>query len=301
MGMMINPSVFTAAGPATPYGSHIGWRLQIDSNNGGATRTTLSSFKFYDGAASLIATTGGTSFSGGSGSDEINADHSKAFDSNDATTWSRSSTTNTIMIEKSAKAKGVATIDLVGGSTPSVNPRTCRLQYSDDTTTGTDGTWTTAFEIWEPSWALSGQSTRSWPQDFTGKWKQLRFYCSAGNGNRFIAVNELEFRATVGGADQATGGAVTSDQAGVTEANAVDDNNTTVAFFDTLASPFPASIIYSFANTVAFAQLRLYSNNDNTRIPRDFKVKGTNDGSSFTDLITQTGVSGTIPFDQTYT
>lgn len=295
MGMMIAPARFAASGPTGPYGAHTYWKLEIDTNNGDGTRTGFSEFKFYDQSSSQIATSGGTAFSGGSGADEGGAAVGNLFDGNNSTSWTRSSTTNVSCGYQFASAQAVASIDLISTTTLAAAPLTCRLRYSDD-----GSSYTTAFEIWEPSWDVA-PCTRTWPQDFSGgKYKQIRFRVSAGNGNRFIAMNELEFRATVGGADQCTGGIASSDQAGTTPDRAFDNNASLISFIDTLASPFPAYIAYSFATPVVVAQYLVESNSDNTRIPNAWKLQGTIDGVTITDLNTQSGITGTIPFSQTY-
>lgn len=285
------------------FGAHAYWMLEIDANNGGATRTALSSLRFYDSSNSLIATTGGTSFSSGSGSDEIGGDNSKAFDGNDATTWSRSSTTNTKIGYQFASAVAVVSIEIVGGSNGDTPPKTCRLRYSDD-----GATYTTAFEIWEPSWVASGQSTRAWPQDVATKWKSIRWRVTNGNGARFYVMNEAELHATIAGSDICNNGrASTSGNAGTgTTPDQLFDNNTATSFqwdsFASSPSQIPGWVAYAFAETVAKpAEYSMIQNTDPSNGWRDWKIQATNDGVTWTDLDTQTGITwSSTPQTQTF-
>jgi hypothetical protein len=287
-----------ASAPSGPYGAHTYWKLEIDANNGHASNTSFSEFKFYDQSSSQIATSGGTAFSGGSGSDTSAV--SNLFDGNTGTTWDRSSATNTNVGYQFTSAQAVASIDIITTTATARAPKTCRLRYSDD-----GSTYTTAFEIYEPSWPASGNATRTWPQDYTGgKYKMLRIYITAGNGDRFVYPSELEFRATVGGSDQANGGvSFASDQPTVVDAAAaLFDNNTSSGYaIDTASTALPQSIAYAFPNTVVCAQYAISCDSANSRCPKDFKLQGSNDNSSWTDLNSQSGVTGwSVPETKTF-
>jgi len=139
------------------------------------------------------------------------------------------------------------------------------------------------------------QGTRNHPQDFTGgKWKQIRFLLTAVN-TTFGSISELEYRATVGGADQCTSGVPTAEQ-GATASAAFDNSTATHTVLSSGGSPFPAYIAYSFPVPVTLAEYQLSSNSLNDRIPKDFKIQGTNDGVTITDIDSKTGISGTIPY-----
>lgn len=299
MGMVVAPAQSTV--PA-PYGAHDYWILEIDANNGDAGFTRLGSFVFKDAGGSIIPTTGGTPISGGSGTDTVAA--SNAFDGNDGTTWQRSSPTNTKIGYQFASAVSPATIELTVDSAIQA-PMTCRLRHSDDGIT-----YTTAFEIWEPSWT-GGTTMRSWPQDFTGgKYKAFGWRVTANNGDQFYYQNEAEMHATLGGADICNGGvAFCSDNSGTGAdvANLFDNNNGSTFGWNSLATPaqIPGYAYYAFATTVPTpAEFSLTENSDATRGWKDFTFFGTNDGipANFATLKTLTGVtwSSTLPQTQTF-
>jgi hypothetical protein len=288
------------SGPSGPYGGHLAWRLQIDANNGHATDTAFSEFKFYDQSNTQITTSGGTAFAGGSGS---GGTPGNLFDGNTGTTWDRASPTNTFCGYIFSSAQAVAKIDIYTGTATSAAPKTCRLQYSDNTTNGTDGTWTTAFEIWEPSWPATGTATRTWPQDFSGgKVKGLRINISANGGDNFVVISEMEFRESVGGSDQTSGGIsfATNDTTPDAAAAAFDNNNSSHYDITTSSTPLPQSIGYYSATPMTPAQYTIFCNSTNARCPTAFKLQGSTDGT-WSDLNSQTGQSWSVPETKSYT
>jgi hypothetical protein len=295
--MLLQPA---AAGATGPYGSHAYWELEIDSNNGHATLTGFTEFKFYDGTGTQIATTGGTAFSAGSGTDQSGAGVANLFDGSTGTTWNRNSATNTKCGYQFASPQAVGSIDLYCGTTMSVAPVKCRLRYSDDGVT-----YTTAFEIWEPSWPPSGTATRTWPQDTATKWKALRWHITANNGDRFYIMNEAEMHATVGGADICNNGAAfCSNNAGTgTTPDLLFDNSTSTHMdFDSASGQIPGDVGYYFPTTVAKpAEYSLIENNATTRGWKDWIFQGSNDGVTWTNLDTRTTVTwATLPQTQTF-
>jgi hypothetical protein len=288
-----------ASGGSGPYGSHLYWELEIDANNGNASNTSLGEFTFFDAGATQIPTTGGTAFSGGSGTDSSGA--SNAFDGNTGTTWLRGSPTNTKIGYHFASAVAVASIGLLINTTTTTAPKNCRLRYSDDGIT-----YTTAFEIWEPSWPASGSATRTWPQDTSGgKYKALRLRYTADNGDRFLYIDELEFRGSVGGSDQANGGVSLGSDNTVTPdawSPLFDNNNASGYAIDTAATALPQWEGYAFPAPVLCAQYTIRCSSSNARCPKDWKLQGTNDGVTWTDLNTQTGVTGwSVPETKSFT
>ena len=283
--------------PASPYGSHAYWMLEIDTNNGHASLTGFSGLTFYDVHNNIIPTTGGAALSAGSGTDS--APVSNLFDGNSVTSWVRSSTTNTKCGYHFTSAVAVAKIDLVTTTDPAAAPKTCRLRYSDDGVT-----YTTAFEMWEPSWAATGSSTRTWPQlKIGGRYKALRLYITANNGDRFCRIYESEMRATVGGADQTSGGcAIQSNSTTPNAAAGAFDGNTSLSWdIDTNSHAFPQWVGYAFPDTVLVAQYTLTQSDSNARGAKDFKLQGSNDGVAWTDLNTQTNQTWTVPETKAYT
>jgi hypothetical protein len=293
-------SLDLAAGPSSPYGSHLAWRLYIDNNNGHASITGFTEFKFYDQSSSQIATSGGTVLTGGSGSGASD----NLFDGSTATSWNRTSATGSCFCGYMfSSAQAVASIDLYNGTNMTIAPKVAHLQYSDDTTNGTDGTWTTAFDIWEPSWPASGTATRTWPQDFSGgKVKGLRINISANGGDNFVVISEIEFRESVGGSDQTSGGIsfATNDTTPDAAAAAFDNNNSSHYDITTSSTPLPQSIGYYSATPMTPAQYTIFCNSTNARCPTAFKLQGSTDGT-WSDLNSQSGQSWSVPETKSYT
>lgn len=297
MGGALTRMLAGGAAPG-PFGSHQYWKLEIDANNGNAGATGVSALVFKDQGGSVIATTGGTAFSGGSGSDVVNGDVARAFDGNPATSWQRSSATNVYCGYQFASSQSVSSIEISNdGAAANSQPRTCRLRYSDDGVT-----YTTAFEIWEPSWPGSGSGTRAWPQFASGKYKAIRLLVSANNGNRFVNLAEMEVRQTVGGADATTGGRATqNDSTGGFDAELGFDSNTgTGTGVDTFSTALPCWFQYAFPTVVTAAQYTVTVTASNAQGPKDFKLQGTNDGATWTDLNSQTAQSWSVPETKTY-
>lgn len=291
----------TSAPPAPPvgYGPHIGWRAFIDANNGDASFTSIREAQFLDASAAAI--TGGTNFQGGSGSDAGNGVNAP-WDGNTANTWARSAVANVYFGKVYATPQSVVSLKVWCAAVAQA-PRFLRLQYSDDTTTGLNGTWTDAVAIWDQSWTADGD-TRTHPQDYTGgKYKGFRLRITSGNGNRFIRLYEMEMRATVSGADQCTGGASyasTSNTANI--ASALFDNSTATTFdIDTSPTPLPQSAGYCFSNPVSVGEFTLTcTDGDSQRTPKDMVFEGTTDGAIYTPLLTLSNQSWSPPQTKTY-
>jgi hypothetical protein len=289
------------SGPTGPYGARLAWRLYIDNNNGHASITGFSELKLYDQSGSQISTSGGTVLTGGSGSGASD----NLFDGNTATSWNRTSATGSCFCGyKFSSPQAVASIDLYNGTDMTIAPKVAHLQYSDDTTNGIDGTWTTAFDIWEPSWPASGTATRTWPQDFTGgKHKAFRWNVTANNGDRFAVMNEAEMHSTHGGADQTPNGvSFTSLNSTQDGASALfDDNTATHLDADNNAGQIPFTAGYYFANTLVINEYNLTENNATTRGWKNWTFQYSDDGATWTTLDTQTNITwSTLPQTQTF-
>ena len=106
-------------------------------------------------------------------------------------------------------------------------------------------------------------------------------------------ITEMEYRATVGGADQATGGTATasSNFSTTPPADAFDDSVTTSWVSDNGAA-LPQWLRYQFASAVEVAQISITSGDNATRAaraPKDFTIQFSDDGSSWTTALSVTG------------
>jgi len=289
--------------PAVSGFNAVTFKLEVDNNNGNAGNTGITELKFYDAGNNQIATTGGTVFSGGSGSTAVNGEDFKAFDGNTGTGWLRTSATNTWIAYKFATSVSVARIEMVynpGDAT--VCPKIARLRYSSDTTDGSDGTWTTAFEIWEPSWANGAIRTKSWPQTLgNGSYKAFRWNVTANNGDTFTLIQEAQIMLTVGGADQCNNGLAFGSHAAVNETPDKAFDNADGNNYD-MAGPNTGYLGYYVETAFAPAQYSLRCTSSNTRTPKTWDFQGSNDptGASWTTLNSQSNQSWSVPETKTY-
>lgn len=292
--MLLTGAAAGGGGGSAPYGTHAYWELEIDTVNGGPA-VRLSGLTFYDGSGTVIPASGGTAFSGGSGSDAASV--SNLFDGNSSTVWERSSATNTQAGYQFAVPVGVAKIDMSISGNSDEAPLTCRLRHSDD-----GATYTTAFEIWEPSWPASGAATRTWPQDFTAAFKAFRFYITGTTSSGTEIMNEAEIHATVGGSDICNGGATNQSVANV---NATADrlwDNDLSTFFGFTTAQLPGWGSYAFPTPQAKPAEYVFTQNfDPTYAWTAWKLQGSKDGTTWTDLDTQSGITwSTTPETKTF-
>ena len=117
---------------------------------------------------------------------------------------------------------------------------------------------------------------------------------SAASGYDFSGIAEVEMRATVGGADQCSGGTAISDSQFDTstyaQTNAFDNNSATR--WTSTDTAFPHWIRYQFASAVSVAQLSLQAphiTGEAPNSPRDFTLQWSDDGSAWTTVLTVTG------------
>jgi hypothetical protein len=143
------PTSFTALrlrslGSGNPYG--------IDA--GSSNRTSLSEIDFKAGG-SEISKTSTTAFEGGVGS--VNSAASNAFDDNTGTGWSRTGTDGSCYAGLRGYPSAVTpdAITLVGPSTTLEAPAFFTIEGSNDTTTGSDGTWYILYVSASLSWTAA--------------------------------------------------------------------------------------------------------------------------------------------------
>lgn len=280
---------------------HIGWRVKINSiidSSASFAGIREAEFRGTTGGADLA--TGGTAFQGGPGSDFGNGVNAP-WDGNTANVWARSVGGGYGFYFGYLFGSPTSVVEVaLWAYTPANCPLGWELQYSDDTTVGTDGTWTTAFTAWEPSWSASGD-IRVWPQDTSGgKYKAYRLNVSANNGDTFTYIQEMEMRATVGGADQCNGGRAFGSHASGGEEPAKAFDNADGNNYD-MFSPNTGYLAYGFPVPVAVAQYRVRSISTSARAPKDWTFQGSNDGSSWTTLNTQTNQTWSPPENKDYT
>lgn len=123
-----------------------------------------------------------------------------------------------------------------------------------------------------------------------------RVYITAAIGVPHLDISEIEFRASIGGADQCAGGtAIYSGQTSGFEASKAFDNTTSTTWYVNQSSfPLPQWIGYDFGagngkDIVEFA-LTCWSSNE---MAKDFQLQYSDDGSTWLTLYDRAGESWT--------
>ncbi len=129
-----------------------------------------------------------------------------------------------------------------------------------------------------------------------------RIHITANGGGGFHGIDELEFRATPGGVDQAIGGTATASSEASEEgeegttvfpaSDAFDDN--TSSYWKTEDSTVPAWIQYQFASAVDVAEVAITSgiNFGSDRAPNTFTIEYSDDGLAWTVSNSLSNITG---------
>jgi hypothetical protein len=216
----------------------------------------------------------------------------KAFDNNSGTTWYTSSATRPQWLQYDFGAgndKDILELQLTSWSATE-QWRTFEFQYSDD-----NSTWTTLWTITYDD-PLTGGTSRTYSATDTptmnGANTFWRVRATAVDGGSNFGAMEMEFRTTVGGADQATGGKAFASSAfdtGHVPGHAFDDDLTTK--WASLAAP-PAWVGYRWSGAKTIVEVAITARNDGfqAQAPKDFVIERW-DGSAYQTAYTVTGSS----------
>lgn len=278
----------SAAGASSPYGSHAYWRLFVTNTNGG-TVVNVGELNFKDASGSTIPATGGTA---SASSNDGNAPAS-AFDGSLSSIWRATSGANEWLRYQFAAPVAVAQIVLYTptSGTDFINraPKDCKLQYSDD-----GSTWSDAFSFTNYLPVSGYGETYPFVAPPSGYHRAWRVFCVNNNGDAIIRIEELEFRATAGGADQ------TSTTA--TDGRAISSSGTASGAFDNTTSQWNSAtntnewVGFVFAAAVKNEEITVKSGSVSaaTRSPKDMLFQYSDDGVTWTTQKTfasQTGWS----------
>jgi hypothetical protein len=124
-----------------------------------------------------------------------------------------------------------------------------------------------------------------------------RINITANNGNassQKTGIMEVEMRATVGGADQCTGGtpSASSENSGFEASKAFDNNATTTQWLSNASEPSaPWWLKYQFASAVDVAEVSIVPPTTLTRAPKDFDIQYSDDNSAWTTWLAVTNVT----------
>jgi hypothetical protein len=271
---------------ASPYGSHRYWRVFSSANNGNSTQTGIADVEFRSTAGGSDLTGSGTALSGGSGSD-VSAP-SGAYDGDLNNGWVRSATSSVWIGYDFGSAVAVAEVQLRALNTsPDRNIKTGTVDYSDD---GTN--WTTAFSF--SIWAWTPNQNRTLPEAAiaSGYYRSLRINITSLDGGSNAAIAEIEFRASIGGADQATGGNAVASSTNTTfvASNAFANDGTSSQWVGVGVANW---IRYDFPSPVQLLEATIQAVTTSfNRSPKDFTIEGSNDGSTWATLFSPSSQTG---------
>jgi hypothetical protein len=260
-------------GPSSP---HSYWRLRMLSNTGGAVASpniNLAEVEFRATMGGADQASGGSTIESGDGGSGV----ANAFDNNSSTYWSAPTTVLDSWVGyQFTSAVSVEQVAIT--STGTYQPRDFVVEWSDNGTTWTpewyalDASWGTSAETKTFGRLVSPSVTAAYPAWRVRIWGSNDVYWPEAGGY-YGGLSELEFRATVGGADQASGGAPISnrDYAGYPASNAFDNDGATRWGTD---QPVRTSAIgYVFSAPTAVAQISVKGSPNSTESPKDFSIQ----------------------------
>jgi hypothetical protein len=296
MGMLVNPYRFAAAGGGGgSYGAHRYWRIFCSNNNGGGSFTALAEVEFRIGGTDQTGT--GTAY----GSNQLSGnEYSKAFDNNSTTAWAASGVTNQYIAYDFGSAIAIEDVTVMPdlGLVTSA-PKDCNVQYSDD-----NSTWTTAFSF--SLYGPVGRASYTFPEPapVAGFHRLWRLFCIDNNGGgAFITLDEMEMRASAGGADQtanvgtgSTSGRVifSSDFSG-NDAYRVFDNVTGTANYWASNGVTNAYVGFIFPAAVKVEEIALTAGKDApSRNPKNMTLDYSDDGTTWTTQKTFAAQTGWV-------
>lgn len=124
-------------------------------------------------------------------------------------------------------------------------------------------------------------------------WRYWSLFLRAANGAVALAISEVELRAVAGGADLTTSSTpvtATSTSGGSVAASTVDNSTSTYWIGATSTNQ---RLIFDMAAAVAVRQVAIYQHLAATYGPSSFVIQGSNDGSTWVDLLDLTGITWT--------
>jgi hypothetical protein len=271
--------------------AHRYWRLYIertnDNNTGGAGIAELQ-LRTAIGGANQATTAGNFSASSTNGSFPL----SNLIDGSTSTRW-QSTASYPVWVQYDFGAgneKDIVEVSIApSSSNHSIAPNTFSLQWSDDASS-----WTTLLSVSDYSdW--SGSTAVAWSANDTvavlasGQAWRIYVTASSGGGNT-IGTTEVEMRATVGGADQCTGGrALGSSMTTGFGARFAFDNNTTNAW-QSHSTGVPGWIGYKFSSAVSVAEMTIRAASSFAQSFGSLAVEKW-DGSAWVQMASWTGQS----------
>lgn len=281
--------------------AHRYWRLVITANAGDADFLAISELEMRATAGGADQCNGGTP---SASSINTGAEADKAFDNNATTRWSTGPagvTTGTLAYDFGS-AVTVAEYTIQSHPTlPARSPKDFTLQWSDNGTA-----WTVADSRAATAWTTGGQiRTFTVPAEVEGTYFFWRLNISANNASEFLSVNEVEMRATTGGADQCNGGAAFASTilGGGFEAAKAFDNDPLSNWLSASSGVAQQSgwLKYQFPTAVNVAQYTIRSDQNITRSPRDWALERSVNNVDWVAVDSRSSITWTAEETKTFT
>lgn len=295
MSFLVNPHSFGVS-PLHRY-----WRITITDTNVASTGVTaIHELWIAESRGAGDATSTATVTTN---SEQSGFEIAKAFDRNFSTLWASAagSFPRTITIDYGATAANWKSLNeirmVVDAAWDDYAPEDFTFAWSDDNSSYTTVITVTNENSWPTSFTSGAYHSKNWRTagcpDTESGYLFGRLLISAGVDATQCAIGELEFRDTVSGTDRSVATmAMWSHQAGGNPAiNAFDNNASSGGWFGT--NGFPYYIGCQFYQRYAIAEVSIVPYPAfQAYAPKDFKVQGSNDGSTWVDLMTVTNQTG---------
>ncbi|WP_332773883.1 hypothetical protein [Phenylobacterium sp.] len=265
-------------GPPISTTAHAYWRLRMLSNVNQPTSTgaiKVSEIEFRATVGGADQATGGSGIESGNNGNGV----ANAFDNSNSTYWNAALTPQVHDSWVGYQfAAPVAVNQLVVRVESDGLPRDFVVESSDDGTT-----WAVEWYVLDEMWPVDAQLfNRSVSPSKTAAYSQWRIRIWQSNsttqaaaGGQYANLAELEFRATIGGADQATGGAPISNgsinSTTKVPSKAFDDTASTLWSSNNPART--SAIGYSFASPVSVAEVSIQASTTPIESPKDFAIE----------------------------
>ena len=134
-----------------------------------------------------------------------------------------------------------------------------------------------------------------------GAWRYWRIFIETSNGGTYVALGEVELRASVGGATLMTAATpvLASTTNGAFAAERTVDGDTSTQWRATAATN--QWLRFDLGVAQAVAQVALYPQGSLlNRSPKDFIIQGSDDGTTFTDVKAFTNQTGWTAAGRTF-
>lgn len=309
--MIINTVVnnYLIAPPVTP---HRYWRINI-TDNGGASVSAILELEMYESQFGPNVCTGGTASASSVLTDTpTNYTASRAFDgsledwlgANSSTRdlWAGTGVVEWLKYDFGAgNEKAIAAIGMQCREPTFISqlPTDFTIEYSDDNSNWTVA-WTETGLSWsgfeykrlvDPAW--SEPSYTGSPHGSHLYWRYV--FMAADTPSNAACIAEGQFRATVGGADQASGGTASASSifsGSYIASNAFDNNNTTL--WSAANATGYSWLQYQFSSAVNVAEIAIISRHDGfqTTSPGELAIQYSDNGTLWTTAWVELGETG---------